>query len=259
VPHNDYFAQPTVFSGSWGDYFILGTMALLAVLAVIFARELERHDPDVHSPRMAWLRGGMFFCAAFIISWCTGVFGTIISEPLTTPEQLSDPAWIGMTALCVALVIWGYFYWWPKGTVTHGRPSHPIASALFGAVWGLSSGQLQLSLFAIIEEFQFGRLATAVLMYFFFATFNLNFQLGWWDMRVSPPHNIRAWNAKKVLFAHNPFLIGTLAYFTLFGNAGIYVLLQAVALAASAVAMRFPPFWLPDGTDKVSRETALGI
>ena len=104
-----------------------------------------------------------------------------------------------------------------------------------------------------------GRPVTALLVYGLFAVFNLNFQLCWWDIKVSPPHNVRAWNAKKVLFAHNPFLIASLAYFTIYGNAAIYALLQAAALAAAAVAMRFPPFWLPDGTQKVSRETALGI
>jgi len=259
VSDSAYFSQPTVFTGYWGDYFVLAVMGLLAALAVTFFREQGRHDPNVHSPRLAWLRGGMYFCIVFIISWCTGVFRAITTVPLATPEQIGDPVWIGITLLCGALVVWGYLYWWPRGTVTHGRRSYPLPSALFGATWGLSAAQLQLSLYAVLEEFQFGRPITAILVYVLFATFNLNFQLGWWDIRVSPPHNIRAWNARKVLFAHNPFLIASLTYFTLFGNAAIYALLQAIALAAAAVAMRFPPFWVPDGEQMVSRETAIGI
>jgi hypothetical protein len=254
-----YFPDPTVFAGRWTDYFMLLVLALLALLAILFFREQDKHDPDIHSPLLAWLRGGMYFCLAFTVSWATGVFQVVTAGPLAGPEQLTDPVWIGFTLLCVSLMIWGYVYWWPKGTVTHGRLAYPVASGCFGVLWGLSAGQLQLSLYAVLEEFAFGRAMTAVLVYVLFAIFNLNFQLGWWDIKVSPPHNVRAWNARKVLFAHNPFLIASLAYFTLYGNAGIFVLLQAAALAAAAMAMRFPPFWLPDGTEKVSRETALGI
>ena len=254
-----FFPQPTVFNGSWADYFILLLIGLLAALAITFFREQDKHNPDVHSPLLAWLRGGMYFCVAFLISWATGVFQSITRLPLATAQQLSDPVWIGFTVLCAGLVVWGYVYWWPKGTVTHGRPAYPLASGCFGFLWGLSAAQLQLSLYAVLEEFQFGRTMTAVLVYVLFAIFNLNFQLGWWDIKVSPPHNVRAWNTRKVLFAHNPFLIASLAYFTLYGNGAIFVLLQGAALTAAAIAMRFPPFWLADGTAKVSRETALGI
>ena len=258
-PPTGYFPVPHLADGAWHDYFILLVIGLLAVLSILFFREQGRHDPQVHSPRLAWLRGGMYFCAAFLISWLTGVLQVIATAPVATAAQLEDPRWWAFTLLCAALVIWGYVYWWPKGTVTHGRPAYPLVSGIFGMLWGLSAAQLQLALYAVVEEFQLGRPVTAVLVYVLFAIFNLNFQLGWWDIKVSPPHNVRAWNTRKVLFAHNPFLIASLAYFTLYGNAAVFVLLQAAALAAACVAMRFPPFWLPDGTDKVSRQSALGI
>jgi hypothetical protein len=85
----------------------------------------------------------------------------------------------------------------------------------------------------------------------------MNYQLGWWDIHVSPPHNIKATNTGKVLLAHNPFLLTSLAYLLIYGNVGIYVILYACALAASAVALRFPPFWAEDG-DKVSVDSAMG-
>ena len=75
---------------------------------------------------------------------------------------------------------------------------------------------------------------------------------------MSPPHNIRATNNGKVMFAHTPFLLFMLTYFTIFGNAGIYVMFSGFAMAASAVAMRFPAFWVADG-GPVSRETAIGV
>ena len=84
------------------------------------------------------------------------------------------------------------------------------------------------------------------------------YQSAWWDIHVSPPHNIRATNARKVLFAHMPFLALALTHFTLFGNVLVFVAFHALALACSSVAMRFPPFWAPDGPP-VSRETAIGV
>jgi hypothetical protein len=85
----------------------------------------------------------------------------------------------------------------------------------------------------------------------------MNYQLGWWDIHVSPPHNIKATNAGKVLLSHNPFLFSSLAFFVIYGNAGIYVILNACALGACAVALRFPPFWAADG-EPVSTDTAIG-
>ena len=112
-------------------------------------------------------------------------------------------------------------------------------------------------MYAVLEEFQFARIINAVFLVVLIAVYNLNYQSGWWDIHVSPPHNIRDWNNRKVLFAHNPFLLATLTYFVMYGNAGIYVILNACALGASAVAMRFPPFWESDGPP-VSLETAIG-
>jgi len=68
---------------------------------------------------------------------------------------------------------------------------------------------------------------------------------------------MRATNAKKVLFGHMPFLVIALLHFTLFGNALLFVAFHAAALACSAGAMRFPPFWGKDGP-AVSKEPALG-
>jgi hypothetical protein len=55
-----------------------------------------------------------------------------------------------------------------------------------------------------------------------------------------------------------PFLAIALTHFTLFGNALVFVGFHAIALACSAVAMRFPPFWEKDGP-VVNRDTAIGV
>jgi len=255
---SNFFRQLRIFTNSWDDYLILAILVLMAVLALAMFAERAKHEPQVHSPRLAWMRAGLYFSFAFVFSWCAGVFKTVVNSPLASPEYLQDPGWIAFTALCFAVVIWAYVFWWPRGTLTHGRKRYFIPTALFGSLWGISVGLIHLSVFAIVEEFGFARWITALIVYFLLSAYSLNIQLGWWDIYVSPPHNIRATNSMKVMFAHTPFLICALAYFTIYGNGGIYVLLTGFAMAASAVAMRFPPFWEQDG-GPVSRETAIGV
>ena len=253
----DYFPQVRVFTGAWVDYFLLIVIAAALTLGILLFRERPRHDPNVHSPIMAWLRAGLYFCFILVLSWITGVLQVIVRSPMATADQLNDPLWLGLTGLCFAVVVWGYVVWWPRGTLTHGRRLYVLPSLSFGVLWGISAGLFLLSVFAVLEEFQLPRLLTATVLVVIVTIYNLNYQAGWWDIHVSPPHNIRAWNVRKVLFAHNPFLLISLTYLFIYGNAGIFVILNACALGAAAVAMRFPPFWEKDG-EPVSLETALG-
>jgi hypothetical protein len=206
---------------------------------------------------MAWIRAGLYFGAALILSWSLGVFQTVVHSPLATSAQLGDTTWVVFTACCFGVVGWAYFYWWPRGTLTHGRKLYLVPTVIYGLAWGLCTGLLYLSIYAILEQFQFPRLVNAVVFVLLLSVYNMNYQLGWWDMHVSPPHNIKATNAGKVLGAHNPFLFSSLAYLLIYGNVGIYVMLNGLALCASSVAMKFPPFWADDGI-KVSTDTAIG-
>ncbi len=79
-----------------------------------------------------------------------------------------------------------------------------------------------------------------------------------WLKQMRPPR-VTVWLKSKEYCLHaGLFLIYTLTYFTIYGNAGIFVLFSGFAMAAWAIAMRFLPFWEPDG-GPVSRETALGV
>jgi len=252
-----FFTHGQVFTGGWADYFILVVITCMAVLGVLLFRERSKHEPDRYSPPMAWLRAGLYFGAVLVFSWTTGVFQTVVGAPLATPEQLANPAWLISTVLCFAVVVWAYVYWWPRGTLTHGRRLYFIPTLIYGLAWGICAGLLFLSIYSILEVFQFPRLVNAVLFVMLLSVYSMNYQLGWWDIHVSPPHNIKATNAGKVLLAHNPFMLSSLAYLLVYGNVGIYVVLNACALGASAIALRFPPFWAEDG-GKVSFDTAIG-
>lgn len=234
-----------------------GLLLAAAVLGLALFRERPRHAAMVYSPRLAWLRAGLYFCGVALLATQTGVMAALLAQPPLRAGQLSDPLWLGLTALCVALFAWGYLYWWPRGTLTHGRRLYLLPALLFGLAWGTSSALLLLSVYALLELLQWPAPVTALLAFLLIAIYNMNYQSGWWDLHVSPPHNVRAWNARKVLGAHNPFLLATLAHLVLFGNVLIFVGLYAAAMAASAVAMRLPPFWESDGP-AVSVDSALG-
>jgi hypothetical protein len=247
-----------VFAGQAEDWFILGIILAATVLAQVFLVQRNRHPDNVHSPPLAWLRALLYFSVVLVASWATGVLGVLANAPVVAPGQFAQPLWLGLTALWVAVTAWAYVYWWPRGTLTHGRRLYLLPQAGFGLLWGFCSGQLTLVFWALLEDFGFARWVTALLVFFVLSGYGQVYQSGWWDIHVSPPHNIRATNAGKVLFGHMPFLIVALAHFTLFGNALVFVGFHAVALACSAVAMRFPPFWEADGP-VVNRETAIGV
>lgn len=252
------FDPPRVFSGGWEDYFVLVVMLLAAVLAQLFLVVRRRHPDNVHSPPLAWMRAGLYFSVVLVISWVAGVLQVVVHAPCVSPEALASPLWRGLTLLWLVAVIWGYVWLWPRGTLTYDRRLHLVPQALFGLCWGCCSGLLTLAMWAVVEEFGFARWVTALVVFFLLSGYGQIYQSGWWDIHVSPPHNIRATNARKVLFGHMPFLLIALTHFTLFGNARVFVGFHALALACSAVAMRFPPFWAKDGP-VVSRETALGV
>ncbi len=237
---------------------MLALAAGATLLAQWFLRVRDRHPEHVYSPPLAWIRAALYFCAVLFVSWLAGVLPVVLQTPPVTAEQLADPVWIALTCLCIATLVWGYVLWWPRGTLTYDRQRCLAVQIPFGLAWGACSAQVPLVFWAVVEDFGFGRWWTAALVLFLLSGFNQLYQSGWWDIHVSPPHNLRAWNAKKVLFGHMPFLLALLATFAYFGNAALFTLLYAGALACSAVAMRFPPFWAADGS-VVSRETAIGV
>lgn len=253
----DFFLRGYAYTGTWDDYLLAAVLIVGAILGVMLFRERPKHAPMVHSPPLAWLRAGLYFCFVFVFATLTGVVKAIAQAPLVTDAQATDPIWNLALAGCCGIVIWAYVYWWPRGTLTHGRRLYLAPTTIYGLLWGTASGLMMLSVYALLERFGLPALANAVLLIALLSVYNMNYQLGWWDLHVSPPHNIRATNTGKVLLAHQPFLFSSLAFFIVYGNAGIFVLLTAAAMCASAIALRMPPFWAPDG-GPVSLDTAIG-
>jgi hypothetical protein len=196
-----------------------------------------------YNPRQAWMRAAVYFAVCFAIAYLSGALSLVLNNPLATAENLGNTQWVVFTLLCVAIEIWGYVYWWPRGTLTHGRQLYWSVVLTFGIVWGLSEGLLFLSVFTLVSKFIASKFLVWLVSFLVIGTFIGLWHQFYWDIYVAPEHNIIEWNAKKVLFAHTPNIMITLAYLTIYENAGIFVVCQAFALIASTYFMRFPPFW----------------
>lgn len=221
-------------------------VALPGLLAACRRRAAGR-DARRYDPRLAWLCAGAYFCAVLPLSWALGVLPSLLDAPLVTAAQWRDPHWIAYT-LFYAAVLWvAYMRVWPLGSFTDGRRRHPLLATGYGLAWGLCHGQAFLCFWALAERSGLGVFWVAGLTFLLLSGYNFAFHQFFWDVRVSPPHNYAAWNLRKVLYCHTPNLALGLVWLALWGNFGLWLLLQTACLLASAHHMRFPA-WYDDYT-----------
>jgi hypothetical protein len=193
-----------------------------------------------YSPRLAWLRATVYFAACLAASAGLGVFQRVLESPAMLSSQLADPQWWIATSVVTAYTVFAYLYFWPLGTVAHGRPRRILAGAVFGLLWGFCQGQLMLVVFELLARRGLPIAATVGLTFLAWSAFAALWQSRYWDIKVSPEHNIESWNLRKVLVAHMPFLLLCLAHYATYGNTRLFLAWQILALTASSLAMRFP-------------------
>ena len=252
-----YFIDAAFGGPGWLKWFVLGVIVLGCGLGALFFAGRANHDPTLYSPKLAWIRAWLYYCFVIVFSWVTGVLGIVVSTPVIPDGRLQDRTWLIVVAVCWVVAIWAYGYWWPRGTLTHGRKLYLLPAAVHGIFWGICAGLLYLSIYAMLEQFGFPGIVNALILVGILSVYNINYQVGWWDIFVSPRHNIKATNNGKVALSHQPFLIATLTLLVMYGDAGMYVLLSTFAMTSSAIAMKFPPVWAAGG-ERVSRDTAMG-
>jgi hypothetical protein len=187
----------------------------------------------------AWLRAVVYFIVCLAASWHFGILERLFTDPLYDPQELSASWWI-LTLLVSADVVFAYFWFWPQGTVTHGRPRRITAGIAFGILWGCCQGQLMLVVYELIAGQGFAIAVNVALMFLVWSVWTALWHSRYWDVKVAPEHNIEEWNLRKVLVAHVPFLILSTTHYALFGNVALFVAWQIVALMASTLFMRFP-------------------
>ncbi len=223
---------------------VLSVLGLLAaVLAGVYWRLKRRAVPGAYHAGLAWLRALLYFCGCLVIATLSQVLAAVLERPLASAQQLGDPVWLAYTVVCFVVILIAYGLIWPLGTFTDGRRHHAVLAMLYGGFWGICQGLMFLSIWALVERSGLGLPWVAVLSYVLIGGYNGCLHHFYWDRQVSPPHNYSEWNGRKVLFCHTPNLLLSLGHLAVYGNVGVFLLLQALALALSARAMRFPAFW----------------
>lgn len=200
----------------------------------------DTNDEIHYSPKKAWVRASVYFAVCLTVSWYFRVLQDLWQQPIALASQLADPLWWLATILVSAYVVFAYVYYWPKGTVTHGRSLRPFAVLLFGFLWGFAQGQLVLVIYDLIEGLGLSAVWNVVIMFGVISNLTAVWHSRYWDIYVSPDHNVYEWNLRKVLVAHTPYLLLSVTHLAIFGNAALFVAWQVLALTASAFAMRFP-------------------
>jgi NAD(P)-dependent dehydrogenase (short-subunit alcohol dehydrogenase family) len=232
-----------------------------AVLAVAFVALLKRYLRGKavwrYDTRAAWLRAFAYFSVCWAIACAVGTVPTILSNPLVLPGQTDDWLWWVLGGLALVVVLIGYGVIWPAGTRPHGRRIVWPDTLLFGVAWGVSEGLLFGSVWLASKRFFDGwlgagtladSLTLAVTIVVLSAFLGLWHAL-YWDIHVSPEHNIAEWNIRKVLFAHTPNLVVSGIWVTAYEDLALFVALQALALVLSSMAMPFPTFRRPHPPD----------
>ena len=199
-----------------------------------------------YSPRKAWIRATVYFVACWVIAWASGALGAILNRPIFSQSTGSHLLWIILTIICTAVIVVGYGVIWPKGTLTHGRPLSWSAVLLFGLLWGLSEGLLFVSVWWLVGRFVENGWLVGIITFLILSSYKGVWHSQYWDIYVSPEHNIEEWNMPKVLYAHTPNLIVTLTHLTLFSSMGLFILWQTIALMLSAYFMHFPSPFEPE-------------
>ena len=188
----------------------------------------------------AWRRALFYFIGCWLIAALSGGLNALLSMPMVTAEQRTDILWWVMTVICFGIIVVGYGFIWPRGTLTHGRPRILSAIVPFGLLWGISEGLLFVSVWHVISQWFSSDWFVVLIAFTILSTFVGLWHALYWDIYVAPEHNIAAWNLRKVLLAHVPNLLLTLIYLTRYENMAIFVSLQATALLLSTYFMHFP-------------------
>ena len=239
------FTDRDWFSNPWEVPFLFLVGIIALSLWFTLMRLNASRPANVYDPQRAWLRAILYFFACFLISWLSGVLNFLLNKPFALNNQTSSLIWWIGTGGLLIIVGYGYGVVWRQGTVFHGRQLAIGSTLLFGILWGLSTGQLLLSIWALIEKIDLGIIAATIGTCICGGMLNGLWHAKYWDIKVAPDHNIIETNTRKILLAHTPNLTLSVIHMAIFANPHIFVLTQVIALTISALAMRFPPFYGP--------------
>lgn len=246
------------------DIFTLCVAFLMGIL--FFTYQVKYRKPEIAQreatefiPAAAWLRAGIFFCLFHIISWGTGVMQTVLSSPVATSDQLNDNHWwiwvIGLTAF----ILFAYWGIWAYYTIRFERRLDLFPQILFGLLWGVSFGQMLLSLWRVAEMIApaWGRWQQALLAYVLIGFWQWFLMDMYWDVYISPEHDSPKSIKIKTLVTHIPNVTLCLIFLAQYENYAIFIALQTLALVGCSINMRMPAPWSREKTPSARREPSI--
>lgn len=240
-----------IAAAQWG---LAAAAAVVSVCCAVLLRRRTR-DREVwrYDPVAAWWRGLTYVTACLALAFASGTVATIASNPLVLPGQTSSWLWWLVTGAVLAVVLVGYGVVWPWGTRPHGRRIVWPDTLLFGLLWGLGEGLLLGTVWLLATRAWRAVLGTGGLtdglvvatVIVVLSAFIGSWHALYWDIHVSPEHNIIERNGIKVALVHTPNVVVSTCWLTAWEDLGLFVLVQALALTLSALAMPFPSFRRP--------------
>jgi hypothetical protein len=230
--------------------FISAIALLMAVMLFTYLKHYRNHPIDKFVPIAAWLRAGIFFCFAYIVSWATGTMDAILSEPIYTTEQIDDPywqLWLGGMLVFILIAYWGV---WSRFTIRFDRKLDLLPQAFYGLIWGTAFGQLFLAFWHIAAMLgpDWATWQIWLATYLWLSVWQWLLMDMYWDIYISPEHDTAFSIALKVPTTHVPNVTLGLTFFAIYENHLIFVALQCLALVGCSIAMRMPAPWCKEPT-----------
>jgi len=222
---------------------ILVAAAGVALAAVYFLR-YRNHPWDIYYPKLAWMRALMYFAACYTLSYLSGAMELIVSSPIVTAEQWSNPNWRIFTGAIVVFMFVAYSGVWSYYTPVFERRKNTLMSALFGFLWGSSSAQLFLSIWVLAGHLPVPAWGASLLTFLVMAAWQPNWHNIYWDHYIAPEHDTPMTQKIKALGCHIPNLAINLTWLTLYENYLLFVVMQLIACISAAIGMRYPAPWV---------------
>ena len=246
------------------DAFVLGVAILMVALFLYYhlnyrKPEIVQREVTEFFPAAAWLRAGILFCLFHIISWATGVMETVLGSPVATSEQLTDNRWWIWVIGLIAFILFAYWGIWTYYTIRFDRKLDLFPQILFGLLWGVSFGQMLLSLWRIAEMLapDWERWQQALLAYVFIGFWQWFLMDMYWDVYISPEHDSPKSIKIKTLVTHIPNVTLCLIFLVLYENYAVFIALQTLALVGCSINMRMPAPWSQERTPPARRASSI--
>jgi len=233
-------------------------LLLVALVALRFTR-FRGHPWDIYYPKLAWLRAGIYFCCCWLLSWASGAMELLVTSPFATADQLASRNWWLFTGGVYLFILAAYPGVWAYFTPVFERRKNTAMSALFGALWGASSGQLFLSVWLLIGRLGIPEWGTWLATFLVLASWQPNWHNIYWDHYIAPEHDTPMTQKIKALGCHIPNLVIGLTHLTLYDNYMVFVSAQVIACTAAGIGMRFPAPWVAPSAQNWAHRTAARI